>query len=373
MPPSELARIHEDILQKVQKDQRIDLATIPEKNNFNLESRIRLTLDQCYPQLNIETRGRVLSEFFNLGPIHSLVSDHSITEIIITGHQSIWYEKSGKLHQHQDSFFSSSSYCAFLQRMSHDIGLITNLNIPYADGQWLDFRVHLITPPLSNKEPQLTLRRHPQNPWTYQQLESNNWSSPKNIETIKSWLKNKKSLLIIGGTGTGKTSVLNACLQEMPKSERVVIIEDSDEVQAPNLVSSKLKTRIDNQSVLQSIDTMELVKQALRMRPDRIVVGEIRGSEAKDFLLALSTGHGGSLCSLHADHPRQALIRLEMLTQMGAPQWSLNSIRQLIALSIHGIIHVERSAEGRRLSGLYEIVCLEDTGFCLQPVHQPHL
>jgi pilus assembly protein CpaF len=182
-------------------------------------------------------------------------------------------------------------------------------------------------------------------------------------------VEQRKNFLIVGGTGTGKTSLINALLHTCSDNERALVIEDTAEIELPNLSSMKLLTRQDPQGILKPIDQGQLLCHALRLRPDRIVVGEIRGAEAKDLLMALATGHSGSFGSLHASDARQALIRLEMLIQMGAPQWSLSAVRRLIQLSLDYVLLVGKSANGeRQFQGVFKICSLEETGFLIEKV-----
>ena len=212
----------------------------------------------------------------------------------------------------------------------------------------------------------ISLRRHPKNPWTFQKLKETGWANAEQIELLQKMVEKKENFLIIGGTGSGKTSLLNACLQHLQQNERAVIIEDTSEIKAPNAISCKLLTRQDAQGVLAPIDQTELVRQSLRMRPDRLVLGEIRGPEAKDLLMALSTGHAGSFATLHATDARQALLRLEMLIQLGAPYWSIEAIRNLIFLSLQKIVVVHRNKDSRReLAGIFQISSRESSGILI--------
>jgi pilus assembly protein CpaF len=227
--------------------------------------------------------------------------------------------------------------------------------------------MHLVGKELTQKDNVLCLRRHPKNPWSFERLANSGWASASQIEILKNILAEKKSFLVVGPTGAGKTSVLNACLGELSDCERNVLIEDTEELYLPNDCSTRLLTRTDAKGLLPNIDQAILLKQALRMRPDRIVVGEVRGAEAKDLLMALSTGHEGSMGTLHASNPHQALMRLEMLVQLGAPFWSNQVVRRLIFLSLQYIIVVNRDHSGQRhLEGIYALTSLEDTGFLLE-------
>ena len=170
----------------------------------------------------------------------------------------------------------------------------------------------------------------------------------------------------MGPTSSGKTSVLNACLQELPKKERIVTIEDASEIVLPNPVSLKLLTQTAPESALALIGQNELVKQSLRLRPDRIVMGEVRGEEAKDLLLALASGHRGSIGTLHSETHKQALWKLETLTQIGAPQWQSATIQKLLFASLQGVVVVSRTQNLRLLKGIYRITGLEPTGFLFE-------
>ncbi len=242
-----------------------------------------------------------------------------------------------------------------------------DLNQPFADGVWRGLRVHLAQAPLVDRCYSICLRRHPAYAWTLARLHENDWACGPKVEALKKLLRDRWNMMVVGPTGSGKTSVISALLGEL-KDDRVVIIEDTDEIHCPNSLSTKLLTRTDSQHVLRDFGQSELVRQSLRMRPSRLVVGEVRGGEAKDLLLALSTGHSGSLGSLHASSARQALLRLEMLVQMGAPEWGRETVRQLIHSSLNALVVVEINQGKRRLEGIYKICALEKIGFLLEKI-----
>lgn len=306
-------------------------------------------------------RKRLFAEFTGCGPLISLIHDSSITEIIINGKENIFYEKNGQLYPHNDRFLSQWTFSNFIHQLcpkNHP-----TLNYPYANGRWNQFRVHIITPPLTQNESHITLRKHPTETWTFQKLLENKWAPQGVLELIRKIIKHQMNILIVGATSSGKTSVLNCCLQEIEQEERVILIEDTDELSIPNLCSLKLLTRTTEH--LPQIDQAQLVKQSLRMRPDRLVMGEVRGSEAKDLILALATGHQGSLGTIHAEHHKQALIRLELLVQSANLNWERNSIRSLIQMGIHFIFVLKRKQK-RYLDGIYQISGLESTGFLFE-------
>ncbi|MFS4459521.1 CpaF family protein [Bdellovibrio sp. HCB2-146] len=327
-----------------------------------IENLIKTETESLEPAL----RDRVRHEFQSWGPLQTLLLDEDITEILVNGPSAIWYEKNGRLRPHNDYFYSDLSYRNCLERICQTSRVHITIEHPCADGKFLDFRLSLIGHDLTHSNVHLSLRRHPKNPWTFAKLAENSWCEGKEIEIFQKIIKDRKNFLVVGSTGAGKTSVLNSFLNLLPSDERVLVIEDTPEIVLPNSASMKLLTREDPQGILPSVDQTQLVKRSLRLRPDRLVMGEVRGSEAKDFLMALATGHSGSFGTLHAQDAHQALIRLEMLIQMGAPQWSLEAIRRLIQLSLDYIIVAEKTSSGlRRLKGIYRITSLENHGFLL--------
>lgn len=297
----------------------------------------------------------------------SLLEDSSWTELLVNAPDEIWLERNGRLEKTEHRFEDDLDYRNVLEWLGQETGCFVTMDRPATDSAWRGCRLHWVHESLTNRHPLLSLRRHPDNPWTLEKLEETGWCTSHEADQLRRVIDQHNNFLVVGSTGSGKTSVLNALLKMMPPNERIGIIEDSDELRLPNPASFKLLTRHDPQKLLADIDQGELLKRCLRLRPDRLVLGEIRSIEAKDFLMALSTGHAGSFGSLHASDPRQALIRLEMLIQMGAPQWTRESLRQLLRLSLQNLIVTEKDAGGvRRFKGLYEIASLEETGFLLE-------
>jgi pilus assembly protein CpaF len=341
--------------------------------SFAGENESQLLSQRIDSLINTETQGldgnlqaRVAAEFQSWGPLNSLIEDEDISEILVNGPFAIWFEKKGKLQQHSDRFYSDLSYRNCLERLTQVSNTHITIERPCADGKFMDFRLSLIGHDLTQANVHFSLRRHPKNPWTFEKMAAEEWCSTWHVDLFKKIIEERKSFLVVGGTGAGKTSILNSFLNLLPPQERVVVIEDTPEIALPNSASMKLLTREDPQGILPSVDQTQLVKRSLRLRPDRLVMGEVRGSEAKDFLMALATGHSGSFGTLHAQDAHQALIRLEMLIQMGAPQWSLEAIRRLIQLSLDYIVVAEKTSAGqRRLKGIYKISSLEAQGFLL--------
>jgi len=355
-----------------EKIDRLPLDEISFQTETNLVSR-----DQQIEKILVESlvgfphdgQQRVLAEFKGLGPLESLLADEDITEIIVNGFNNIWFEKNGQLLPTLDHFNSERTYLNAIYKICEKSRTHLTIERPMAQGNFEGFRIQLIGAELTKSGPLLSFRRHPRNPWTLEKLKSLKWTNENGIKTIRNWIFEHRNFLVVGPTGCGKTSVLNACLQELPEDDRVLIMEDTQELSVPNRVSQRLLTREDSQRILPDIELSDLLRQSLRLRPDRLVIGEIRGNEAKELLLALSTGHAGSFGTLHASSPHQALIRLEMLIQLGAPNWSLQAIRRLIQLSLKGIVLVKKDEQGqRRLEGCYEIASLEESGFLVQKI-----
>ncbi len=310
---------------------------------------------------------RLRDEIIGIGPLRALMDNEAITEIVVNGRESVWFEINGHFQEHPDSFLHALTLEQFRNRLCSEAGLNPDLNTPCADGQWRGFRAHVVGPPLTQKL-QITLRRQPKTVWTFGLLQQAGWANEDQLKVLDGWIKSHKNFLIIGPTGSGKTSVLNACLQALPSHERAICLEDTNELMPKPGASCKLLTRTDGNGILREYTLADLIRQSLRMRPTRLVLGEVRGGEAKDLLLALATGHRGSLGTLHATDARQALLRLEMLVQLGAGQWDHQAVRQLIQLSVDGIVVAGFVDGRRRLDGLFRIASLESFGFLVERV-----
>lgn len=345
----------------------VDITTLPE--DTGTQNVVKKIVTEQTQKESALVRDRIYSEFFGFGPITPLLDKPEITEILINNRNSIWFETKGTLHQHNDRFFSKITFNNFIQRLCKEANVVINLDAPFGNGAWGPYRLHIVSPPVAPDDYLVSLRQHPPNPWTFDRLLEQNWAPLEKIYFLKGLIANKKNFVIAGPTGSGKTSVINACLQHVAADERVIIIEDTPELVPPNPASAKIVTREDPHQILHPIDLTQLIRQTLRMRPDRIVMGEIRGPEAKDLLLSLSTGHAGSWGTLHASSPQQAMTRLEMLIQLGAPTWSVQAIRSLIHMSLDYIIVVNKDCSAKRvLTGIYRITALEECGFLLEQV-----
>lgn len=357
-----LQREFNNIFQRFQNQLEEETSTGKEQLN-NLKKMIRQTSSS-------ENKKRIEEELFGYGPIETLVHRPLINEIIINNRNHIAYEEEGRMNLLKDSFLSDLTFNNIVEKLSTEASLTVNLKKPFAEGKWRDFRIHIIRPPLVEKDFHVILRRHPKHLWTLDKLLEKSWAPPEAINILKNFIREKYNFLIAGPTSSGKTSVLNACLQELPKTERIVTIEDANEIILPNPVSLKLLTQTAPESALALIGQDELVRQSLRLRPDRIVMGEVRGKEARDLLLALSSGHRGSIGTLHSETHKQALWKLETLTQIGAPQWQSTTIQRLLFSSLQGVVIVTRIHNLRLLKGIYRITGLEPTGFLFESLFE---
>ncbi|HMN69426.1 MAG TPA: ATPase, T2SS/T4P/T4SS family [Bdellovibrionales bacterium] len=340
--------------------------------NFDGRDFSKPSSDEVLRQLVSDTpadcRERLEKEFFDCGPIAPLLERQDLQEIIVNGPRDIWFEAGGRFEKLPDGFLTESTFRGFIDRLTTEAGLKVDLAQPFADGRWREFRVHLGRAPLTDCEYHLTLRRVGNQKWNLPTLRERGWCGDRELEVLKNLISSRVNLLMIGPTGCGKTTVLSAMLAELPERERVVILEDTDELARPNSASTKMLTRAFSAGALPEVGLTELVRQSLRMRPQRLVMGEVRGPEAKDLLLALATGHGGSLGTLHAENPRQALLRLEMLVQLGAPQWSAQTVRQLMQFSVGALVVCGNENGHRRLLGIHKVAALESFGFLLEPL-----
>ncbi len=339
-----------------------------EKNQSSRDGLIN-KVQQKFNNEPLYVQKRIHDEFFGYGPLKSLLQDTEITEIIINGSKNIFFEKTGMLFKHQDEFYSNTTFNNFIHLLTSETNSKIDIQQPHLNIDWQGFRVHIISKPICPNT-SINLRRHSYNTFNFRSLKDMGWAPDQQVSTILDQIEMHNNILIVGTTGSGKTTLINSMLQTVKDNCRCVIIEDTSELITPNDVSTKLLTRQQERNHFYEYDQAELIRQSLRMRPERLIVGEVRGHEAKDYLLALSTGHNGGFCSLHASSARQALLRLEMLVQMGAPQWSLETIRRLIQLSLDTIIVVDSSDGFRHLKSIDKIASLETNGITLQNLYK---
>ena len=328
-------------------------------------------VERCIKKMNVHDellKARLRSEILRMGPLESLIQDPEVTEILVNSWQHVHYEKLGALHTCEDFFASEQSYEQFIERLSRICQTFMNREKPFIECQFENLRITVIFRDLSRGHHLVSLRKKRDVHIPLRNLAETGWCNANQAEAIRQMISDRKNFLVIGGTGSGKTTVLQTLLFEMSKNERVVIIEDTQELNPASHLSVSLLTQTNILEPQQNVTMDDLLKRALRLRPDRIGVGEIRGPEAKTLLMALSTGHEGSFGSLHARDAHEALMRLEMLIQMGAPQWSVVSIRRLIGITIDCILVVEKKNGARRLQSIHQVASVEDIGITLNQI-----
>ncbi|MCX7978400.1 MAG: ATPase, T2SS/T4P/T4SS family [Bdellovibrionaceae bacterium] len=315
----------------------------------------------------LQTRFRY--ELNGAGPLEELLQTGEFTEIAVNAPDEIWVEKNGVLERLEDTFFSEATYKNFIHRLVVESGITNNLEHPVTDGVWRSLRFCLVSECLTEKYHCVSFRKHPESAWSLRRLVESNWCTEEEAVFLRDLVHRRQNLIVCGPTSSGKTSILNALLGETKRNERTLIIEDTRELQQPNGSSVRLLTRPEGQGELRAVTQRDLVRASLRLRPDRIVIGEVRGDEAVDLLLALATGHSGSMGSLHASTPAQALYRLEMLVQMGSPAWPIEAIRRLISTSVNYLIFSRRTPEGQRqFDGCYKVCSAESFGITYEKV-----
>lgn len=305
---------------------------------------------------------RVYDSFRGLDILQPLVDDRTVTEIMINGHMEIFIEQDGEVKQLPQAFESREKLEDIVQTIVSGVNRIVNESSPIVDARLKDgSRVNVVLPPIALKGPTMTIRKFPEKPMTMSDLVRRGALDEESAEFLKTLVRSRYNIFISGGTGSGKTTFLNALSQYIPPDERIITIEDSAELQivtVPNLVS--LETRNANVEGKGEISIRDLIRSSLRMRPNRIVVGEVRGAEALDMLQAMNTGHDGSLSTGHANSARDMLSRLETMVLSGA-DLPVEVVRQQIASAIDVFVHLSRLRDrSRRVMEISEVVGMRD-------------
>jgi pilus assembly protein CpaF len=303
----------------------------------------------------------ILDEIFGLGPLEALLKDPSISDILVNRYNQVYIERGGKLQLTNLTFKDDQHLMQIIDRIVSRVGRRVDESSPMVDARLSDgSRVNAIIPPLAVDGPCLSIRRFGRDPLSDRDLVANHSITPSMIELLACMVKGRLNILISGGTGAGKTTLLNVLSGYIPNSERVVTIEDAAELQLKQEHVVRLETRPPNIEGKGAVRQRQLVINSLRMRPDRIVVGEVRGEEALDMLQAMNTGHEGSLTTVHANSPRDALSRLETMVSMANLNIPARAVRQQIASAINAVVQVSRLSDGtRKVTSISEIVGME--------------
>lgn len=343
-----------------------------------LEERVEEIVTQKIGNLycSIDQRVSIVQQVYSLirgfGLLDSIISDDSITEVMINGPDNIFIEQNGHLYKLEKKFESQRRLEDVIQRIVGLAGREVNQANPICDTRLPDgSRVNVVLPPIALCGPTMTIRKFSKTPMTIEKLIAYGSITQEIADKLELLVKAKYNIFISGGTGSGKTTFLNALSNYIPKDERVITIEDSAELQITgidNLVS--LETRNANASGAGQITIRDLIKSSLRMRPERIVVGEVRGGEALDMLQAMNTGHDGSLSTGHANSTQDMLSRLETMVLQGAAGLPLEAIRQQIASAVDIIIHLSRLRDkSRKTMEITEVVGYENGNIVLNPLY----
>jgi pilus assembly protein CpaF len=312
----------------------------------------------------------ITDDILGYGPLEPLLRDESITEVMVNAFDQIYCERGGKLERTQTAFVDNAHLMRIIDKIVSQVGRRVDEASPMVDARLPDgSRVNAIIPPLALKGPTLTIRKFSRDPYTMNDLISFGSVSPKAAQFLAACVKGKLNILISGGTGTGKTTTLNAMSAFVPDDERIVTIEDAAELQLQQDHVITLESRPPNIEGAGEVRIRELVRNALRMRPDRIIVGEVRGAETLDMLQAMNTGHEGSLTTIHANSPRDALSRLETLVLTAGVDLPLRAIREQISSAFDLLVQIQRLVDGtRRITHVTEVLRMESEVITLQDI-----
>ncbi len=343
-----------------------------EKLHEECSRRIDLLLEaqQCPLTGPEKTRlvREVMDEVFGLGPLEELLRDKSISDVLVNGSENVFIERKGKLERTEVKFRNDEHLMLVIQRIAANVGRRIDESSPMLDARLNDgSRVNAIIPPLAIDGPSMSLRRFQNMPINEQSLlEHGSWTL-EIVEFLRACVQSKLNILIAGGTGSGKTTLLNVLSRWIPDGERIVTIEDTAELQLQQDHLVRLETRPPNIEGLGEVTQRDLLKNTLRMRPDRIILGEVRGSETFDMLQAMNTGHEGSMTTIHANNPRDAMRRVENMVTMAGLNFPIHTIRQQMTSALDLVIHQGRLTGGKRkVLTIAEITGIEGDMICMQ-------
>ena len=355
--------VHEKIIDRVELDKLQRLT--PEQIKRELAQLVERIVDEDKIPMNELERRRlaqdVHDEMFGLGPLEPLLADPTVSDILVNTPRHVYVERHGKLEHTDITFFDDAHLMKIIERIVSRVGRRIDESTPMVDARLPDgSRVNAIIPPSAIDGPLVSIRRFAVNPLKVDDMVKNQSFTPAMAQLLEALIKAKLNVLISGGTGSGKTTMLNLLSGFIPNDERIVTIEDAAELQLRQEHVLRLETRPPNIEGKGEISQRSLVRNALRMRPDRIVLGEVRGAEALDMLHAMNTGHEGSMATLHANTPRDALTRLENMVGMAGLTMPIKAMRQQIASAITVVVQASRLTDGRRkLMSISEITGME--------------
>ncbi len=367
-------RIHNKLVDK------LDLSRIGDMKGDQLRKEIRLVVEHlCDAEntlLNRNERDRiieeVLDETFGLGPLELLLKDSTISDIMINGPKHIFVERRGQLERTEVEFRDNTHLMQIIDRIVSKVGRRVDETCPMVDARLEDgSRVNAIIPPLALDGAAVSIRRFGSNPLKLEDLLNYKALTPEMVMLLEGCIKARLNMIICGGTGSGKTTLLNTLSSFIPNDQRIVTIEDAAELQLQQEHVVRLETRPPNIEGNGAVSATDLVKNALRMRPERIIIGECRGGETLDMLQAMNTGHDGSLTTIHANNPRDGVARLETLVMMAGFELPIKAIRQQLSSAVNVIIQANRLQGGpRRVTHITEITGMEQETVVMQDIYK---
>jgi pilus assembly protein CpaF len=363
---TERVKISDDAGQNAETRKRVDGII---NGLLQKETGTPLTREQRVKFIN-----ELLDEILGLGPLEELMRDPSVTEIMVNSFDKVYIEKSGKLILTKYKFRNDEQIMQVMKRIVAPLGRRIDESVPLVDARLKDgSRVNGIIPPLAVSGPTLTIRRFSAKPFTDTELIKKGSISQTAVDFLKACVKLRKDIIISGGTGTGKTTFLNMLSSYIPEDERIVTVEDTAELRLQQDHWVRLESRPPNIEGKGEVSIRDLVKNCLRMRPDRIVVGEVRSSEALDMLQAMNTGHEGSLATIHANTPRDALTRMEAMCLMAGADLPIWALREMIASAVHMVVQLTRFSDGtRKITAITEITGREENQITIHDIFRYH-
>ena len=365
-------RIHRQLLE------RLNLSNLDALDKTQVVDEIRIVVHDLLSQeatpLNLDERDdlvvQILDEIFGLGPLEPLLQDPTISDILVNTFDNVFVEREGKLEKTDVRFKDDRHLLQIIDRIVSAVGRRIDDSSPMVDARLLDgSRVNAVIPPLAIDGPHVSIRKFKKDVLSAPDLLKTGTFTPPMLELLQGVVQARLNILVSGGTGAGKTTFLNMLSESIPATERIVTIEDSAELQLRQPHVVRLETRTSNVEGVGAVTQRMLLINSLRMRPDRIIMGEVRGGEAIDMLQAMNTGHDGSLTTVHANSPRDALARLETMIAMAGLNLSEKGMRQQISSAIQLVVHVSRLSDGtRKVVSVSEITGMEGDVITMQEI-----
>ncbi len=368
------SKVHDALFERL--GTRLFEATSEEQMQSLVVTEIGILMDANETALSPQERQLLVRDIardvMGLGPLEQFLDDPTVSEVMVNGSNRIYVERAGIIEQTDVRFLSEEHLRRVIERIVASVGRRIDESSPMVDARLADgSRVNVIVPPLSLDGSILTIRKFAKDPFTVDDLIAMGTLTDQVASVLAATVEGGLNVLISGGTGTGKTTLLNVVSSFIPHDDRIVTIEDAVELQLHQEHVIRLEARPPNAEGNGEITIRDLVRNALRMRPDRIIVGEVRGAETLDMLQAMNTGHDGSLSTVHANAPRDALSRLETMVMMAGYDLPTRAIREQIASALHLIVQIERHRDGsRRISHLTEVVGMEGEIITLQDIYR---